>query len=401
MYEYIARQPIMNIKNQVSAYELLFRNSQVNASSIENSSLATLQVIKNFYSVAGKEILTNGKPAFINFDGNLLKSKLIENLPKDIVIEILEDTEPDEEIINACKSLKEKGYTLALDDFVYDDKYRDILEYIDIIKVDFIITKGIERKEIIEKVNNKRIKYLAEKVEVIQDYIQAADYGYSLFQGYYFCRPTVVSLREIDVYQFAYLKLINELNKEEIDIDKIENDIKSDLSLSYKLLVLVNSAHYGLKTKVTSIKRAILVIGTSELKKWLYVITLKSVNKDKPEEIIRMSLIRGYFGESLVKKGKLKINSFDMFITGLFSMIDVLTESDMKQVLLRLPVSPEVKSALTGVDNLLKNILDLEIYYEKADWNNVKSLSEALKLNQDIINGCYVNAIENLNQIID
>ena len=400
MYAYIARQPILNAENKVIAYELLFRNNRANVSKIEDSSSATLQVIKNFYTVVGKDILTDRKPAFINFDENLLKSKLIENLPKDIVVEILESVEPTEEIVRICKSLKEDGYILALDDFEYDDKYTGILEYIDIIKVDFIITKGPERKRLMEKVNNNNIKYLAEKVETLQDYKEAADYGYSMFQGYYFCRPTIVSVKEINVYQFTYLKLIEELNKEEIDIEKIEKDIKNDLSLSYKLLMLVNSAYYGLKTKVTSIKKAIMLIGTGELKKWLYVITLKSINSDKPDEVIKMSLIRAYFGETLVKRRKLKASSSDMFLTGLFSMIDVLTESNMEKVLINLPVSQQVKAALKGEDNIPKSVLDLEIFYEKAGWEEVRSTSQYLNLNQEIINECYMKAIENLSQII-
>lgn len=400
MYAYIARQPILNAKNKVIAYELLFRNNCVNVSKIEDSSLATLQVIKNFYSVVGKDTLTDRKPAFINFDENLLKSKLIENLPKDVVVEILESVEPTEEIVSICKSLKENGYILALDDFQYNDKYKQILEYIDIIKVDFMITKGMERKKLIEKVNKNKIRYLAEKVETLKDYKEASLYGYSMFQGYYFCKPVVVSVKDINVYQFTYLKLIEELNKEEIDIEKIEKDIKNDLSLSYKLLMLVNSAYYGLKTKVTSIKKAIMLIGTGELKKWLYVITLKSINRDKPDEIIKMSLIRADFGEMLIKNGKLKANPSDMFLTGLFSMIDVLTESNMKQVLKGLPVSLQVKAALTGEGNILKRILDLEIFYEKADWEEVKNLSEALGLSQEIVNECYMKAIENLSQII-
>lgn len=400
MYAYIARQPILNAKNKVIAYELLFRNNCVNASKIEDSSLATLQVIKNFYSVVGKDTLTDRKPAFINFDENLLKSKLIENLPKDVVVEILETVEPTEEIVSICKSLKENGFILALDDFQYQDKYKEILEYIDIIKVDFMITKGMERKQLIEKVNKNKIKYLAEKVETIQDYKEAEELGFSMFQGYYFCKPVVVSVKDINVYQFTYLKLIEELNKEEIDIEKIEKDIKNDLSLSYKLLMLVNSAYYGLKTKVTSIKNAIMLIGTGELKKWLFVITLKSINSDKPDEIIKMSLTRAYFGEMLIKKGKLKANMSDMFLTGLFSMIDVLTESKMEKVLKGLPVSLQVKAALTGEENILKRILDLEIFYEKADWEEVKNLSEALGLSQEIMNECYMKAIENVSQII-
>lgn len=394
MNVYVARQPILDIYNQVVAYELLFRNNNNNFSEIMDSSLATLDVIKNSFSVVGTEKLTDGKTAFINFDENLIKSNFIENLPKNLVIEILENIEPDKEIIKACKTLKEKGYTLALDDFIYNEKYKELINYVDIIKVDFIITKGIERKKVIELVNNNNIRFLAEKVETIEDYKQAVEYGYSLFQGYYFCKPAVITGKDMDVYQFTYLKLLNELNKEEIDIEKIEKDIKSDLSLSYKLLMLVNSAYYGLKNKITSIKKGVVTIGTNELKKWLYVITLKSISKDKPEEIVRMSLARAYFGELIIKISKQKINPFDMFLTGLLSMIDILTNREMKEVISNLPLSNEVKHALLGEDNFLNKILKLEKFYENADWEKVENLSKELGINKVTLNESYMKSIE-------
>ena len=193
---YVARQAIFDINKEVIAYELLFRNNNINKfSSIENSN-PTLDVIRNSFSVIGLDKVTGGKRAFINFDEELIKSGLIEAFPKDcIVIEVLETVKPDNTIIECCRSLKEKGYIIALDDFQYNEEFDELIKYIDIIKVDFIITKGKERKEIMHRIKNKDIKFLAEKVETEEEYKEAVGYGYSYFQGYFFCKPELFQER--------------------------------------------------------------------------------------------------------------------------------------------------------------------------------------------------------------
>lgn len=392
---YVARQAIFNNKKKVIAYELLFRDSTVNAFSNSDSSGATLKLIKNSFSVIGLDQLTSGKKAFINFDYNLIKSGIIETLPKElIIVEILETVVPNKEIIEACKILKGKGYTLALDDFEYSDDYKDLFKYIDIIKVDFIITKDIERKNIIKRVNNKNIKFLAEKVETEEEYLEAISYGYSFFQGYFFCKPTIISGQEILAYNFTYLKLINELNSDEVNLNYVEHLIKSDISLSYKLLKLVNSAHYGFKTGITSIRQTIVLIGAKDLKRWLFIITLQSIDEKETDEIIKMSLIRAVFGELLIKKTKHKNEYFEMFLTGLFSMIDVLLSRPMKEVIKELPISKEAKEALMGKENVLSEILKLVIHYERGSWNEVNLLIDKNQLDKDQVSSSYLEALK-------
>ena len=397
---YVARQAIFDINKEVIAYELLFRNNNINKFiSIENSN-PTLDVIRNSFSVIGLDKVTGGKRAFINFDEELIKSRLIEAFPKDcIAIEILETVKPDNTIIECCKILKEKGYIIALDDFEYNQEFDELIQYIDIIKVDFILTKGKERKEIMHRIKNKDIKFLAEKVETEEEYKEAVGYGYSYFQGYFFCKPVIISGKDISGYKFTYMNLIKEFDKESIDIKNIEALIKNDVSLSYKLLKAANSAYYSMKRKITSIGDAIMIIGIKELRKWVLIITLQNMGENNIEELVKMSLLRASFGELLSKKIQLEISSFDAFLTGIFSLMDALMNIPIENILSELPVSKDVKDALLGKENMLSDLLKLIREYEKGNWEEVNKLIEKFGLDEGFVSDCYLEAIQSVQSI--
>lgn len=397
---YVARQAIFNINKEVVAYELLFRNNKVNKfTSIENSN-PTLNVIRNSFSVIGFDKVTGGKRAFINFDGELIKLGLIEAFPNDcIAIEILETVNPDNKVIECCRRLKEKGYIIALDDFEYNKTFDELIKYADIIKVDFLLTKGKEREEIMYRVKNKNIKFLAEKVETEEDYKEAVKYGYSYFQGYFFCKPVIISGKDISGYKLTYINLINELDKSDVNIKNVENLIKNDVSLSYKLLKAVNSAHYSLKRKFTSISDAIMIIGIKELKKWIFIITLQNIGEGSVDELVKLSLLRASFGELLSQKIKLKISSFDVFLAGMFSLIDALMNMPIEKILSELPVSKDVKDALLEKDNTISELLELIIKYENGDWEAVNELVEKFGLDEEFVSCCYLEAVQRLKSL--
>ena len=398
---YVARQAIFDVNKEVVAYELLFRNSSnINKFiSIENSN-PTLDVIRNSFSIIGLDKVTGGKLAFINFDETLIKSGFIEAFSKDcIVVEVLETVKPDNEIIECCKNLKAKGYIIALDDFKYNEEFDELIKYIDIIKVDFIITKGKERKEIMHRIKNQNIKFLAEKVETEEEYKEAVGYGYSYFQGYFFCKPVIISGKDISGYKFTYMNLIKELDKENINIKNIENLIKNDVSLSYKLLKAANSAHYSMKRKITSIADAIMIIGLKELKKWIFLMTLENMGENNIDELVKMSLLRASFGELLSNKIQPKVSGFDAFLTGLFSLMDALMNIPIENILSELPISKDVKDALLGNENMLSDLLKLIMKYEKGDWKGVNELIEKFGLDEKFVSSCYFEAIQSLKSL--
>ena len=298
---FLARQPILNKFNKLFGYELLFRNSEKNIYQAEDGDKATIEVIKNSFVNIGIHEVTGGKKAFINFTENILKSDIFMVLPPEtVIIEILEDIEPTEEIIDLCKNLKKQGYLIALDDFVYSSKYIKLIDIADIIKVDFKITKGYERRKVIEKVNSPHIKFIAEKVETMEEFHEAVSFGYTYFQGYYFSRPLIVSGKRISENNIVYMKLLKEISSGSFDIDRIEGLIKKDVSLSFKLLKLINSANYVFRSKIKSIKQALSLLGEKEIKKWLYLIVFKTLGEDKPEVIVIESLTRARDRKSVV-----------------------------------------------------------------------------------------------------
>ena len=391
---FLARQPILDRFNKLVGYELLFRDSEENIYGSEDGDKATIEIIKNTFINIGIEKVTGGKKAFINFTENILKSDIFKVLsPKSVIIEILEDIEPTEEVIELCKKLKSQGYMLALDDFVYSSKYRKLIEIADIIKVDFKITKGEDRRKVIEQVNSGKIKFIAEKVETMEEFNEAVSLGYSYFQGYYFSKPLMISGKRIPENKAVYIRLLQEISSDSFNIDSIENLVKSDLSLAFKLLRLINSAYYSFPTRIKSTKQALALIGGEKIKKWLYLIVFNTLGEDKPEIIVTNSLSRAKFIELIADKIPIEIDSFNAYLIGMLSMIDVLLDRPLDEILEELLIPTEVKDALNGIDNGYSKLLDLSIEYEKGQWSNVSKISKELNLDEKWLSNAYYKAI--------
>ena len=392
---FLARQPILDRNNKLFGYELLFRNSEQNRYQSEDGDSSTIDVIKNTFINIGIENVTGHKKAFINFTENILKSDILTVLsPRTVIIEILEDINPTQEILELCRNLKAQGYILALDDFVYSSKYKKLIELVDIIKVDFQITKGTERKRVIAKVNSKNIVFLAEKVETIEDFNEAVEYGYTYFQGYYFSKPLIIKGKRISENKAIYLKILKEINSDSCNIDSIENLIKRDLSLSFKLLKRINSANYGFRSEIKSINQALALIGENEIKKWLYLVVFKTLGEDKPEIIVINSLVRARFSELIASKMGMAINSFSAYLIGMLSMVDILLDEPLKQILQELMLPTEVKDTLNGVNNnKYTKLFNLIIVYEKGQWDAVSRISKQLNLAENYLPDAYYEAI--------
>lgn len=374
---YVAKQPIFNEKEEVIAYELLYRNSPTNGYSHTDGDKATTEVIVNSFLNIGLGDLSNGKPCFINFTENLLKLKLPTYFtPLSIVVEILENVKATPEVIELCKELKSYGYTIALDDFFLlhgDEHVLALLEYVDIIKIDFRSTTREARNQLMDYLKPFNLKFLAEKVETREEYEQATQDGYSYFQGYFFSKPVILQSHDIPSYYYSYLLVLEELDMPVPDIDHITHVIEKDLSISYKLLKLINSPTIRPKYEVSSIKQAVVLLGLIEIKKWIYVLSIKGVGEsdEASKEIIHLSLTRAKLGELLGKYMGIKpIESSKYFLLGMFSLIDTILRVPIDKVLAELPLSADIKSALTGTDGDLYYVLELIKSLERMQLSN-------------------------------
>lgn len=396
---FLARQPIFDRQQNAIAYELLFRAAGGGPVLQADYEQAALDVIRDIFFVFGLEHLTSGKKAFINVSRRALLEEKIAIFPPDqIVVEILETIEPDDEVIAACKNLKNAGYKLALDDFIYYEAMDPLIALADYLKIDFTQTRGDERKKILDRFGGS-LQIVAEKVETHEEFNEALQYGYPLFQGFFICEPEIVLGKDVPGFKINYLRFLREINQPALNLDKLEQIIRQDVSLSYKLLRYLNSAWFGWKTEVKSIKSALVKLGEKPTKKWASMVAYTNLAEDKPSELLLTSLIRARFCELIGPEGGVKGKELDLFLTGMFSLIDVLVDRPMKEVLEDLSVSDEVKNTLLDDGTPLSKVFHLVLAYERGEWDTVLSTAQALGIERAMIPDCYTKAVEWADQI--
>lgn len=396
---FVARQPIFDKYQKIFGYELLFRSGLENFFDQKmDIDFASSKTLLDTLLLFGIDQLTQGKKMFLNFSKKVLISEVALALPKEqLVIELLETIQPEPEVISVCRKLKDNGYILALDDFQYVPDYQPLIDLADIIKVDFLLTKGHERKEVIRRSGDKRIKYLAEKIESYDEYKEAVALGYTYFQGFFFCRPLIVSGKDVPSYKLNLFQALQELNQSYMDVQKIESIIMRDVSLTYKLLRFINSAAFGIPGEIRSIRQALLLLGVVEVKKWMSLIVLSQIGSDSPEELLTNSIVRAKFCETIADQTRLKYRKYDFFLMGLFSYIDIFLNRPMVEILAELPIAADIKDALLGVPNELRQVLDLIIMYEQGKWESVTEISDKLAIGPGKILPDYLNAIKWVN----
>lgn len=369
--------------------------------------MATTDVIINSFINIGISNLSNFKPCFINFTEKLLQLKIPFYFKQnEIVVEILETVDINQELLEICKELKNDGYKIALDDFVLNIENPftfPLLEIADIIKVDFRSTTE-ETRHNIEKISQKyNFKLLAEKIETKEEFQIALNNGYEYFQGYYFSKPDILSSQDVPDHFQNYIVIINFISKSEPNLDEITQLIEQDLSVSYKLLKLINSPAYRPANKINSIRQAIVRLGLNELQKWLYLLSIRGGKVDKNEwtrEVYKNSLIRAKVCETIsiyLNKGN---ESSAYFLTGLFSLMDTLLGMDMEAILKLVPLQETICDALKGDSNHMKDILDLAISIERGLWGEVSSYSKKLQIKEENAMVCYYEGIKWANDII-
>lgn len=392
---FVARQPIFNRHKELFGYEILFRNGFENFYNSLDSDASTSKTLINSFLVIGTDSLTGGRRAFINFTETTLRTNLANFFPKEVLtIEILETIPITSEIIAIAKNLKSRGYKIALDDFVFSDEYRELLPFADIIKVDFLNTTTYERVQIHNETSHLNIKLLAEKIETYEDFHAALGLGYSYFQGYFFSQPEIIESRDIPVYKLNYLEILQQIHNDDVDFGKLEEIIKRDVSLSFKLLKFINSASFGFASQIGSIKHALALLGIREFKNWLSFVVLHSIAQDKPQELIVTSLIRAKFAELLASSSQFKAAASECFLMGLFSLVDAFFDKEKKEIFEQLPLADEIKNAILHNKGPYSGIFQFITAYEKGNWELVNKISQELQIPAEQITQTYRKAIE-------
>lgn len=385
MEVFIGRQPIFNKHKQVFAYELLYRDGAVmNEFPAIDSDKATVEVLINSLFSIGFDELANGKPCFINFTENLLMSNIFDHLqPDQVVIEILEDVPITAKLVKRIKQLKSQGYKIALDDFELQNDvtlYNELFTYTDFIKVDFLLSSEDDRKEIENRVRNEfpQIILLAEKVETRSQFHIAKENGYQLFQGYFFKQPQIIRGNDIPINVLQYYRVISLLRGKDPDIDAITKQIEHDVAMSFKLLKLINSSSKRRKSKIRSIKQAILLLGIEDLRKWIYILAYHESQNDEQaemyDELMKASLCRAKICERLARY-KYKENYPEYFLVGMFSLIDTILQRSMDNILSQLPLADNIIETILGRETEMTPYLQMAIALDKLNWDKVAELA--------------------------
>ncbi|WP_022670539.1 EAL and HDOD domain-containing protein [Hippea alviniae] len=392
----VGRQAILDRKGKVFGYELLYRENITKKTSQTNldGDTATLRVIVNtFLSLGLNKIAKQGR-IFINFTEDLIIEKLFETLPKErIVIEVLETVKAKQEVIEALKEAKRNGYTIALDDFVFEENLQELVKLADIIKIDFLELSKEEIKKELKKYKKYNLKLLAEKVETESDYKFALDLGFDYFQGFFFEKPEIESKKDISPYQANLLKALKIVNDPSSQMEDLIELISGDFYLHSKILALVNSPFFGLKTKITSVKNAVSLLGTDKTKKWLNILYISKLAENKPEELVILSTVRAKFASLLAKN--FSIDEEDAYMLGMYSLIDSLLGVTMEKALSEFEyLEEEIKEALLGKDNRFRELLNFIELYEKGDFDKAKEIMDKFDLIPQNINLNYFEAVE-------
>ncbi|WP_338754602.1 EAL and HDOD domain-containing protein [Bacillus sp. FJAT-52991] len=402
MTVYVARQPIFNRKEETVAYELLYRNQKGQVlANVTDGDTATMELLKNSLLNIGIDRLSEGKMLFINFTENLLLIDPPAFLERDkIVIEILEDVESSERLIQSCRKLRKKGYTLALDDYVLHERNKELVPLANIIKVDFLQTPRFERQRMMKELKQYNLLWLAEKVETREQLQQAMEEGFSLFQGFFFAKPALLSADSIPEFSNNYLVILNEVAAPLPSIQNIARLIEGDLSLSYQLLKLLNKTAFIQREKVKTIHQAIMLIGLEELKKWILFIMINTNKQTCSEEIMRTSLVRAKTLEQLARNYFPDQPTSQLFLLGMLSMIDALLGKPMESILPELPIDTEIKEALLLKENHFSKALLLIRSLEEANWPSASDFCSQLQIEEDILFTSYNQAIRWSDQLL-
>jgi len=308
MEVYLGRQPILDRNWNVAGYELLFRSSQANFCDLTDDVAATSQVIVNAVLGVGLDRLLAGKPAFVNFDRTLLLGDWSTLLPPNkVVIEILESVPADTEVLAACHALQRQGYRLALDDCLDDDRTAAFIPFVDILKVDFQSTSPGDQEKMMRRYQKFNLRMVAEKVETEEEFQRARDWGYEYFQGYFFDYPTVVQAARIPPSQMSGLRLVKQIQREELDYRAIETLIRHDVSFTHSLLKYLNSAAFHWANRVESVRYALLLLGSDEIRKWVWMASLTNLGESRPPVLMQQVLMRGKFCEAIAISARLSL----------------------------------------------------------------------------------------------
>jgi EAL and modified HD-GYP domain-containing signal transduction protein len=397
----IARQPILTADESVIAYELLVRDDAEETRSKTDTDEATRATI-DALNLIGLGVLCDGRAAFIPCTHAMLLMGYFSLLPPaEVVIELQDKVPDDEQVRGACEALKQSGYRVALDNFAPNDRRSGLAQYADYLKIDIRQYPSDQTATLVTRYGSKSCCMLATKVENRQNFVDAKRSGFTLYQGYFFRHPERLRARQIPGNQAIYLQLLQEVAKPALDFNAIEELIKRELSLCYRLLRYLNSPLLALASPVNSVRHALTLLGERETVRWIRMATTLLMGQEKSSDLVLSCLVRARFCELLGPK--IPHGKSDLFLMGMLSLMDAILELPIGVLIEELCLDPELKAQLLsrkfGSKTPLSPIYDLMIAREAGNWETVTSIGKQLNLSLVFISQSYNEAMRWAHQI--
>jgi EAL and modified HD-GYP domain-containing signal transduction protein len=396
MSEYfLGRQPIFDASLNVMAYELLYRNGDVSQSSVIDGEHATSDVLINSFLEMGLTRVVGDHMAFINFTRSFLLNH--DSLPppsKQLVLEVLEDIAVDQKLIDSVGELRRRGYIIALDDFIFHEDLRPLVELANIIKIDVQALSQHDVTEHLEILSKYPVKILAEKIETPEEFDWCKAQGFDMFQGFFLSRPRVLRGQRMPANRVNTMRLLAKLQDPAVDVKELDALVSDDVTMSYRLLRYINSASFSLRKKIDSIRHAIIFLGLREIRQWANMVALSTLD-DKPGELMVTCLVRAKMCElfsDVLGRG----NKGTAFVIGMFSLLDAMMDTPMEELLESMPLADEITAALLEGTGPFASILNNTLAYERGDWDAI----DCPELSNSTIADLYMQSVDWANQTL-
>ena len=388
---YVARQPILDARGNVRAYELLFRSGAASVAFDGDGDAATRSVLDStvFFGV---ERLADGQPVFVNCTREALLGGFVKVLaPQHTVLELLETLEPDAALVNACRELKAGGYRIALDDFTWQPAWEPLLDIADYVKVDLSATTPQQRADLRKRIGSRPIQLILERVETHEQFESAKKEGFKLFQGFYFCRPQLMANRELPANRVVHMRILQAVLQNPLDVRKISELVKREPPLTYRLLRIANSPIYATRQVVSSIQGALVMIGDEMFRRVALLAATAELKGNRPQELLRMAFIRSRFCELAARSAGQ--DATEQYLLGMFSLLPAMMRLPMESVAKALPLRPEVYLALLGDRNAERTLLGWLESYEMGEWESCDRIALEAGLNDVWLPKVYAEAL--------
>jgi c-di-GMP-related signal transduction protein len=394
MITYVARQPIFDATLTVQAYELLIREGLEGILPAREMDVESARVLAASQLLPRLDAVAAGKPIFVRVTREILVQGYAEILPpKTTSIQLVDSIKPDRDVIEACNRIKRAGYRIVLDGFRLGSDRQALLPLANMVKVNVTEAGATERAVIAERARPRKITMVADKIQTRDIFSETKAIGYDLFEGVFFAHPSIVVGKDIPTSKRSCLQILGQLHQPDLDVPALSDIISREVGLAYKLLRYVNSAAFGWHGSITSIQHALMLMGSREIRRWASVMALTSITGEEPGELLSEALLRGRTCELLASEADQSHRAADLFLLGLFSLLDAILEIPMAEILENLPLAPDVKAALLGESGPLREVYQLAVDYLAGEWAPVPERAHRLGISESGLPDLYEEAL--------